>query len=211
MPFNINSFKANIESFGYMPINKFEVIIRPPDTLLGGTISGLDSHVNVADTIRLLKFRAGKVTCPVTNLETLEVQRYGLGMVTDFTWAGKNVPFGISFLEDKQGSVQSFFYNWSRSIFGFNGTEEAYTTQQFSQFPNNAFEYREKYSTSMQIIEYNHYGNKVQIYNIHEAFPVRYKPHAMSWEADGLKEISVSFTYKEYTLTSAVDEEQGID
>ena len=38
MPFNISSFKSNIENYGVLQNNKFEIYIRPPDILLNSLI-----------------------------------------------------------------------------------------------------------------------------------------------------------------------------
>ena len=54
MPFNISSFKSNLEKYGYLQNNKFEVYVRPPNVLVDKNILDLKNQQNKVKLIIIL-------------------------------------------------------------------------------------------------------------------------------------------------------------
>jgi hypothetical protein len=103
---------------------------------------------------------------------------------------------------DHYGEIWQYWYNWLNLIFGFNGLESA-NGPTSNSFPNYQAEYKDNYSTVMQIIVYDHFGNSIQKINLYEAFPVAMREMPLSWGDGSLMRLNLSISYTSYALVGS--------
>jgi hypothetical protein len=206
MPFNINSFKANIEDYGYLKTNQFEVYVTPPPILFNGSINNLGTATGVKNIIDTMKFRIEQVRAPGISLMSSDISRYGIGPTQKQPFNAQYQDLTFSILVDNYGDVWQFWYNWVRTIFQFNGTENTFTNSGANRLPTYTAEYKQNYSTTMQIVIYDNYGNAIQKVNLYEAWPSSVREVALTWGQSDLMRISVSITYSGFTLVGTAIE-----
>jgi hypothetical protein len=108
MSFNINNFKSNIQGFGYLPSNKFEVYLRPPDVMLNNAVNNQGTETEVSQIIKLIKFRAEDVKVPGIALQTADVARYGIGTTQKMPFNAQFNEIGLTMLSDGYGDLWRF-------------------------------------------------------------------------------------------------------
>jgi hypothetical protein len=207
MPFNINDFKANIEDYGYLKTNLFEVYMQPPNILFGNTLNnnGIISQIN--ELTDLQTFRIDQVRAPGISLASADVSRYGAGPTQKQPFNAQFNESSFSVLCDNQASVWQYWYNWVRAIYEFNGTDSA-EFGEVNRFATYLSEYKSNYSTMMQIVMYDLEGNTIQRINLYEAFPTAIRDIPLAWADDGnMIKIDVNIAYTDYTIESSVFEE----
>jgi hypothetical protein len=180
MPFNIERFKNNIEQYGYVKNNHFQIAIRPPNVI----------NNNVA--VDMIRFRADSIKLPGITILTADNQRYGVGPTQKQPHAANFSENSISMICDKEGELWRFWYEWSRRIFQFNGAE--------NQIPGYYTEYKDNYSTTVQISVYDPNGYLIQTFNLFEAFPTSIQETNMNWGNSELIRLNVGLTYASYNL-----------
>ena len=203
MPFNINSFKANIEDFGYLKNNQFEVLVTPPPILFGRNMSSFGTPTAINDVLSNTRFRIEQVRAPGISLMSADVSRYGVGPTQKQPFNAQYQDVTFSILVDEFAETWQFWYNWIRTIYEFNGTESGIGTGGSNRIPTYTTEYKEKYSSIMQIVMYDSYGNTIQRINLYEAFPSSLREVALAWGQGDLIRISVSITYSSFTIVSS--------
>lgn len=204
MPFNINSFKTNISDFGVLPTNKFELYVNPPNALINNNINNMDKEVNVRDTISMMKFRSETLNAPGIALLTAPINRYGLGTPQKYPVNALFSDISLTIISDRYGDIWQFWYNWIRTVWQFTGVEDGSATGKSSRFATYTAEYKDEYSSTMQILIYDAFGKVQQTINLYEAYPVTMKDVALSWDStDDLMKINVNITYKDYTLVGS--------
>lgn len=206
MPFNINSFKANIEDNGYLKTNQFEVIVTPPPILFAGSLNMLGTSTGVKNVLDSMKYRIEQVRAPGISLISTDVSRYGVGPTQKQPFNAQYQDLTFSILVDGYGDTWQFWYNWVRAIFQFNGTESVFTNSGSNRLPTYTAEYKEKYATTMQIIIYDNFGNSIQKVNLYEAWPSSVREVSLTWGQGDLMRISVSVTYSGFTLVGSAIE-----
>jgi hypothetical protein len=204
MPFNINEFKANIEDFGYLKTNQFEVLVTPPPILFGDNLNMLGTPTAVGDVLYNSRFRIEQVKAPGISLTSSDIARYGIGTTQKQPFNAQFSDLTFSILVDGYGDTWQFWYNWIRAIYEFNGTESSFFGFGNS-LPTYTLEYKENYATTMQIVIYDTYGNSIQRLNLYDAFPSSLRDIQLGWDSsNNLMRISVSITYSGYTLVGSV-------
>ena len=200
MPFNINILKSNIENQGYIKNNAFEVVIVPPQVLSNQSINNLGTSIPVPVIVRNLKYRIEKLTAPGIALICSDVNRYGVGPTQRMPFAAQYQEISFSILCDGFGDIWQFWHNWLKGIYDFNGSDSA-RVGNASRFASYLTEYKSRYSTTMQIIIYDMYGNAINRVNLLEAFPTSVREIGLSWsDNSNLMKLSVSIAYTEHTL-----------
>jgi len=215
MPFNISNFKSNIENYGVLQNNKFEIYIRPPNILLNSTLNDGNNQININDMIRLLKFRAEDVRVPGVSILTADINRYGVGPFHKFPFNAQVNEISLTFLSDRYGFIWQFWHNWLKTIFDFNGSDDA-TSGSRNRQPTYATEYRDNYSSEMQIIIYDNVGEDYIKVNLHKAFPIAFRDNMLDWaDNNELLNINVNISFTEFTIQSStiennIDDENDI-
>lgn len=191
MPFNITNFAQNIADNGVIKANKFSVSLLPPPILTG---------TGVTSVIEMVRFRADVVKVPGVTVTTTEVNRYGIGPTQKQPFSAGFTECTISFLSDANAEIWQFFHNWTRSIFEYNGTLNAPQGREANQIPRYITEYKENYSTTVQITLYNDFGETVQEINLFQAFPTGINDIGLNWNDSQLLKINVSIAYTDYMI-----------
>jgi hypothetical protein len=200
MAFNIQSFKSNISSFGYLKPNHFEVGVAPPRFMQGAQLRSSNSVSSVTSMTDRLRFRIDQVLIPGASLLSSEVQVYGIGVQQKMPFNAVLNDSNFTVLVDKKAELWHFWYNWVRYINEFNGTE---TTAQLRN-PSFNVRYKDDYSTTMQIVMYDQEGEVNTRVNLYEAFPSSVREIPLAWNDTGdLMRIAVSITYSSYSIVGS--------
>jgi hypothetical protein len=202
MPFNIQGFKENLNSYGYLDNNSFDVIIKTPNILQNKVLNNQGTDSDIQRIAKNLKLRVEQVRAPGINLMTSQIQRYGIGSVQNMPINAQFQDINMTLLMDHYGEIWQYWYNWLNLIFGFNGLESA-NGPTSNSFPNYQAEYKDNYSTVMQIIVYDHFGNSIQKINLYEAFPVAMREMPLSWGDGSLMRLNLSISYTSYALVGS--------
>lgn len=206
MPFNIDGLKANIENFGYLKNNSFEVLVAPPPILQGRNINILGTPANVKNIIDNLTFRIEQVRSPGINLALAQVNRYGYGVTQPMPYNAQLQDTTFSILVDGFGEIWQFWYNWTRAIFEYSGNDSS-RVGTANRLPSYLTEYKDNYSTTMQIVIYDTFGNAIQRVNLHEAFPSAMREIPLGWnDNQNLMRLSVSISFTEFTIVGSAVE-----
>jgi hypothetical protein len=80
MAFNIDEFKAHLDEVGDLPLNKYFVSIPLPKVMLNGSFT-VDSstELDLQKVGRMIEFGAEEAQLPGVQIQTNQVQRYGIG------------------------------------------------------------------------------------------------------------------------------------
>jgi hypothetical protein len=203
MPFNINSFKSHIDDNGYLKSNQFEVIMNPPPILLNAAINNLGTPQNIRNITDGMRFRIEQVRAPGINLLMTDINRYGVGPTQKQPFNAHFTETNFSILVDGYGEIWQYWYHWLRTIFEFNGTESA-RTGDANRIPTYTTRYKSEYSTIMQIIIYDPFGNAIQRVNLYEAFPTALREIPLAWnDAGNLMRLNVTVAYTDYTIVGS--------
>lgn len=195
MPFNINNFRTNVRDFGYLNNNQFAVLVQTPNLLRGALLSnqGTDSSTN--QIARNMSFRIDQVRAPGISIESSEVVRYGIGPV-------QRQPIGAAFQElyfsilcDQYSEIWQYWYNWSRLVFEYNGVG--------GSTPSYTANYKEDYSSIVQIQMYDKFGNIIQKINMFEAFPTSLREVQLNWADGNLLKLNLAMSFTEYTIENS--------
>jgi hypothetical protein len=213
MPFNINAFKFEIDSYGYMKTNTFEVFVFTPPVMQDFKTSPM----SLFSVNRHLKMRIEQVSIPGISLQSVEANRYGIGMPQKMTVGA--LPYGLvtfSMLLDGYGEMYEFWEQWIRNIYEYNGISH----QTLPGAPSNAspsfqVEYKEQYATDIQIVVYDQYGNTIQKINLKDAYPVIMRDIQLGWDSPNLMRLQVGIAYSEHNIEHAsalqIIAQQGIN
>jgi hypothetical protein len=204
MPFNINEFKSNIEDFGYLKTNQFEVLVTPPPILFGRNLNILGTPFEVGRVLYNSRFRIEQVKAPGISLMSSDISRYGIGPTQKQPFNAQYQDTSFSILVDGYGEAWQFWYNWIRTIFEFNGKESAlFGLDGANRFPSYTAEYKENYATTMQIVIYDNFGNAIQRINLYDAFPSSLREVQFTWGQGDLLRIAVTITYSGFTMVGS--------
>jgi hypothetical protein len=206
MPFNIDSFKTNLNSFGYLKKNSFEVGVQTPNFMLGGALNNNGKEISTKNINNLLKFRIDQVSIPGVSILSGDTSIYGVGPTQKIPYNAFFHDITFSVLLDKKADLWQFWYNWVRYIFEFNGVEPSSTNYAIDgvgggRIPRFITRYKDNYTSMMQIIIYDEEGNISQKVHLYEAFPSSVREIPLSWNDNGdLLRIAVSITYSNFSV-----------
>ena len=201
MAFNINRFKENINSFGYIKNNKFEVYVHIPKFLQNKSMRINGRETNVNNIGSALKYRVNKVTTPGVTLNTSDVFRYGIGTTQKMPYGSQFLDVSLAVLLDKNTDFWDFWYNWTNGIYNFNGQEpNGNNIFTGGRTPNLTTEYKDNYSTTMTIIIYDDIGRAVKKIHLYEAYPSSLREMDLSWNQSSLLALALTITYTSYSM-----------
>ena len=185
MAFNVNNFISNINKFGVLPTNKFDVEMSLPRALLSNIRN---------ETARLINMRADRVNLPGLLHDVVVNKRYGIGPRQKTVSEVRYEPVSISFIETKNAEIFKLFYEWCRKCIGDHATNRP-------ENPTYLFEYKEKYVTDINIHVYNDEGIKAITLKLFQAFPIAIGDNTFSWnQTNSITKLSVSFEYTHHQL-----------
>ena len=205
MPFNVNNFKQNLDFFGYIKNNKFEVFVQSPKFLRNKYMKINDRETSIKDINNLLRFRIDQVRTPSASLLSVDTNRYGIGPTQKMPFNAQYFDTTFSILLDRNTDLWDFWYNWINGIYNFNGQEpDGNNIFTGGRIPNYTLEYKDEYSTNMMIVIYNDVGETVKTINLYEAFPSSMREIQLAWNDNiNLMRIAVTVTYSSYTLVGS--------
>lgn len=205
MAFNIQNFKENLNSYGYIKNNKFEVFVQAPKFMIGKSLRVNNRETSVNDLNNLLRYRIEQVRVPGVNLLSTDVVRYGIGITSKTPYSAQLFDTTFSVLVDRNTDIWDFWYNWLNGIFNFNGQEpNGNNIFTGGRIPTYTAEYKEEYSTTMMIVIYNDSKEIVKTINLYEAFPTSISQIALGWnETQDLMRLAISITYSNYSIVGS--------
>jgi len=215
MPFNIDTFRNQVANKGYLTNNKFEVIVTSPPMMYGGFMSNLMNFnfanilgnvtdlVAAANVTSQLKYRIDQIRAPGISLMSADVQRYGVGTTQKMPFTSQFNEIVISMTSDRYGDIWQFWYNWIRGIHEFTGTTSSLIGVGTS-LPSYTVEYKDNYSTTMELVIYDVYGVPSIKIDLFEAFPTAIREIPLSWgDAGNLMHINVGISFTDFTIVGA--------
>lgn len=207
MAFNLDRFKSNLDSYGYLKNNVFEVGVQTPNFMLGSVLNNNGNISSMTDINNFMKFRIDQTSVPGVSILSGDHAIYGVGPTQKMPYGAFFHDITFSILLDKKADLWNFWYNWVRYIYEFNGTEP--NSRNFNigggegsqRTPAFTTRYKDDYSSMMQIVMYDTTGNVVQKVNLYEAFPSSVREIPLSWNDHGdLLRIAVSITYSHFSI-----------
>jgi hypothetical protein len=207
MPFNVQAFKENINTFGYLDNNSFDVIIKTPNVLQNAVLNNQGTNSDITRIAKNLKLRVEQIRAPGIQLMTSQIQRYGIGTVQNMPINAQFQDIYLTLLVDHFSEIWQYWYNWANIVFGFNGLESA-NGPTVNSFPSYQAEYKDNYSTVIQIIIYDHFGNAIQKINLYEAFPTGIREVPLAWGDPNLMRLNVTISYTSYALVGSSVQQQ---
>jgi len=203
MPFNINALKANIEDFGYLKNNQYQVFISPPKVLFSTSLANSTGFRTLNQLSRIQTFRIDQVKAPGISLLSADINRYGVGTSNKHPFNAQFNEITFSVLNDEQAEIWQYWYQWIKSIYDFTGSEDN-GFGEINAMPTFTSGYKDHYQTTIQIVVYNSYGEVAQRINLYEAFPVALREVPLAWaDNNTLMKINVSITYSHFTMVSS--------
>lgn len=203
MPFNINSFKAEIENNGYLKNNQFEVIIAQPNVMKNSNLNYFGYENSTKGIVDIMRSRIDQVRAPAINLISADVPRYGIGPTSKVAIGTQINEVNFSVLVDGYGAIWQYWNAWLRQTFEFSGVETSFGSQS-SRLPSYTANYKDDYSTIMQIAVFDNFGNTVQRINLYKAFPTSIREVPLSWDNNNtLLRLSISMSYSEHTIVGS--------
>lgn len=186
MPFDIEQFKSALSKHGGVDhASKFDVVITPPQGLLGNSIVGdLSYIIDVA-------------SMPGIGIQTEEIQHNGYGITEKRPTNVLFDSFQISLHLDGNLDAVDFFHQWVRLINGFGLDADSATRDKFA--------YPEEYWSTITVTKYNIAGQGVRRWELNQAFPITLSAIETSWEqTNQVTKLPVTFSYhswKSYPVT----------
>lgn len=174
--FNISDFLSLIEG-GLTKSNKFKVSISIDNN---STLSSRWSSV-----LRNMSFFCDSAEFPGRTLTASDIKIHGptfkspnISQYSDVT---------LSILCDSKFNQKFFFEDWMDYI---------------NPLPTFFFRYRESYIGTVDITQYNEFGEPLYTVSLREAYPIAINGLSASWADDGFHRLQVTFTYRYWTSTS---------
>lgn len=198
MAFNINRFLTNIKDYGYIDNNSFEVFVQTPAILTenGGVLNNQGTPASLRKIAENMSFRIDQVRAPGISIINLDVNHYGVGPTQKKPVNAQFQETSISIIGDHYCEFWQYWYQWTRAIYQYNGTSAG-------QAPTYTADYKDRYSSTISIFIYDHYGNIIQKVNLFEAFPTAIRDFPLSWGDSNLMRINVQLAYTEYTIENS--------
>lgn len=186
MAFNIKDFSSTFSGLGYLQNNKFEVYLTTPEVLRLG-YTGIE---------RILIDRIQSISIPSLELIAIENQRYGVGPPQKYAITSRFNDITINMIVDRRGYIYQFFRVWYNNV--VNSLPENNRTY---QFPKYVVEYKDNYSSHMQLVTYNNQKIVSNRINFYDVYPLNLSEIPLSWKSQNeMLELNVVLTYKDLTV-----------
>jgi hypothetical protein len=224
MAFNVQRFSDNLNNYGTLQTNKFEVFIQNPRIALdisGGVIdNNREPEVGVLERrIRtnlsedekfssergysIHQHRIDSIRVPSVIIDTYETKRYGVGPGIKTGTNARFDPFSISVIIDQNFDLYKFFHNWINKVFNFSGRQ--HTAIQEGRSPSFLTSYKNNYRSDVETRVFDNNGNIRNIYFFRSAFPIGLTNPTLSWrDNNSLYKFDVSFAYENWDINNII-------
>jgi hypothetical protein len=200
MAFNINTFRQNIDKYGTMQTNKFDVSFAIPPIFNRDLLNVQRSSLGVLSTItkasELISLRAEQVKLPGASFDLQKTNTIGYGINQNFP---VNVHFTdntMTFIDDKNNTLLKFFNLWMNGIMDFNGNSSQ------SAIPLYRFEYKENYAVQITVNVYNQEAQNSTQLIMKQAYPIFVNDINLGWSNNAdLFKVVVGFTFTEWYIS----------
>lgn len=197
MAYSISDIAGTINKNGVLQTNKFLVRFSSPRSISRLSIQGVGSS-RATSSERLIQLRAEQARLPGVALTTADINRYGVGPFQKIPYNVQFTDTSITFLADKKAEIYNYFYTWLSSIFDFSGMNSGRLS---SSTPSYTADYKENYSTDIEVEIYDNYGNKVSVVKMKQAFPVSMNDIPLNWnQQNELLKITVGFSFRDWSV-----------
>jgi hypothetical protein len=204
MSFNVSDFKSNLAKGGIIQTNKYDVrIVFDNPSLFSSYVT--DSKNNVTSLQELandLSYRCVNATLPGVALRTSDNNRFGLGIIEKMPMSAGYTDVNLTFICDKYGEVYKFWYAWINFIFAATGEENTSIVSTLSS--KRTFytaEYKNNYSSTINITSYSNDGVTALTYNLLKAYPIAINDTPLSWEDNNnLVKLTTTITFREWSI-----------
>jgi len=185
MAFDINSFKTELHTNGYLRTHSYRVILTPPSAMLIAT-----------NIMPMISMRAEEVRTPTASLATVDVPRYGIGPTQKQVVSNQFNDITVSLISDKYGNLWNFLHTWLNTIFSYSPAANGGAN------PTYTAEYKSNFSTTMTIEIFDQIGKTPITFTMNMAYPIQIREVNMDWSETGnLVYLDVAMTFRDYSLT----------
>ena len=184
---NFDQFSADIRNRGVLKSHSFAVEMVLPSELKGST-----------DITKII-IRCDAANIPSVSFGTIDFQRYGYGPQESIPFVPIYENVNLSFIMDSKAEVYQFFRAWMNQIISFdssNGVNNV-TSDGFNSYEIG---YKNDYSTTIRIIQFDETGTDVIETTLYNAHPLAIQEIALNWNnTDQFIRMNILFTYKDIT------------
>lgn len=209
MALKLNDFFADIRSQGIQRPNRYQFLMDPPPVMqnaASGLVGLIGDFAEIGRT-RQLALRCSAVIFPGITLMTKDdIFRYGYGPVDKTAHGALFNDITVTFIADRDGSIQNFFHKWQRSIVNFDSSGGI--IDDYNGAVGYEVEYKDKYVTMIEIDQLNEKNQKTLSLKAQKAFPVNVGDIQLQADAnDQALTFQVTFSYRDHKLktTTTVD------
>jgi hypothetical protein len=210
----VDAFLANYAVHAdFAKTSKFAVLIfQPPGlTNAGGLFGGLIGQNKLTQSLgsplntASLSFQCESAVLPGYQINTVEQKVFG----APFTGAATPVfsPLQLTFICAGDLWERKYFEDWmelilprepqKNSIKNVLGRDDYWSVDN-NQRPPFTAEFRNKYVTTIQVIQFHETGIPSARYKFEEAYPVEMEPQGLNWGDDGIHRLQMTFHYRTY-------------
>lgn len=165
---SISDFKSSFRKDLARP-NKFDVEITAPLGLVwnAGKFNG-----------RILKYRCEVANMPGRTLATTDRKTYG--PIEKVPYLTTYNDMDLTFMLDEDMGIKRYFEAWIESI---------------NPRSTNDFGFKDEYSSTITINQYDAQNNKVYSVDLIQAYPISINQLDLDWSSDGFHKLTVTFAY----------------
>jgi hypothetical protein len=204
MKFSINEFKTNLSKRGVIQNNKYEIsfnfesMLSETSETSDSLLKRISSIASMGEINNELSLRCTDVSLPGLNLLVSDKEnRFGLGlrepMPFSASYAAGN--FSMSFIADKDNLVHKFWRTYLNYIFQADGRITQTTPSSRTFY---TVEYKDNYSSNIDIVVYDNDSSTTIHHKIHKVFPVAINDINLSWgDNNKLLKITVKLGFTE--------------
>lgn len=201
MPFNIKTFKSNIQSKGILKNSLYEVIVTPPQILNQNQLLTGNQTLSNQSLTNDIKFRTTNVNLPGYDIKTVNIRRYGVGPIQKYPSTNEFSELSFSILCDKDSNIWKFWHEWCRLVFHGQGSSDTSNPNGINTTAKYFSHFRDEYSSTLQINIYEQAGNESIKYIFNSAYPASISGVPLNWNpTNGLIQLTILIIYKDYSV-----------
>ena len=206
MAFDINTFRSELATNGYLRPWEYNVTITPPTGLTGSTFTNQNQSLSAGNVQSLISLRATQARTPSAQIEWLDVPRYGIGLKQGAPYNAQIKDCAFAVICDKYGNLYNFFHSWLNSVFAFS---PLYNSQGGTTSNQNRASYLVNYpdnfvAQAVQINMYDQIGDLALEFVLNRAFPVTLREILLDWEeGKQLVELTVVLDYRDFSVATS--------
>jgi hypothetical protein len=201
MTFNINSFRSEIQQNGYLKYHDYNLIITAPNILTSKTIFSTSGSSSTSNMQALMSMRINEARSPLITLVSADVNRYSIGPTQKQPHNAQFSDMFISLYCDRNGTIWNFWHTWLNTIFNFSPPYNTAGGTINNGFASYTTEYKDNYSTNMQLNIYDQVAQTILSFVFEKAFPIQMRDVALNWaHTQDIVQLNIDITYKDYAI-----------